>query len=103
MLLALPSLGISGLEFRIAEWSFHALDGVALTLEEDGAYLYEDVIGKPFERPPFVSLPTGGVASLLILLLFHLPSVTLFKVCFLGRMWRLMCATTRLISFKTVE
>ncbi|WP_311748673.1 DUF1983 domain-containing protein, partial [Proteus columbae] len=51
------------LEFRIAEWSFHALDGVALTLEEDGAYLYEDVIGKPFERPPFVSLPTGGVAS----------------------------------------
>ncbi|TFT60628.1 DUF1983 domain-containing protein, partial [Proteus mirabilis] len=63
VLLELPALGISGLEFRIAEWSFHALDGVALTLEEDGAYLYEDVIGKPFERPPFVSLPTGGVAS----------------------------------------
>ncbi len=61
--LALPALGISGLEFRIAEWAFHALEGVALTLEEDGAYLYEDVIGKPFERPPFVSLPTGGVAS----------------------------------------
>ncbi|EML1875375.1 DUF1983 domain-containing protein [Proteus mirabilis] len=63
VLLELPALGISGLEFRIAEWSFHALEGVALTLEEDGAYLYEDVIGKPFERPPFVSLPTGGVAS----------------------------------------
>ena len=63
VLLELPSLGISGLEFRIAEWSFHALDGVALMLEEDGAYLYEDVVGKPFERPPFVSLPTGGVAS----------------------------------------
>lgn len=63
MLLELPALGISGLEFRIAEWAFHALEGVALTLEEDGAYLYEDVIGKPFERPPFVSLPTGGVAS----------------------------------------
>ncbi|MEQ5274797.1 phage tail tip fiber protein [Proteus terrae] len=63
VLLELPSLGISGLEFRIAEWAFHALDGVALTLEEDGAYLYEDVIGKPFERPPFVSLPAGGVAS----------------------------------------
>lgn len=63
VLLALPALGISGLEFRIAEWAFHALEGVALTLEEDGAYLYEDVIGKPFERPPFVSLPTGGVAS----------------------------------------
>ncbi len=63
VLLELPALGISGLEFRIAEWSFHALDGVALMLEEDGAYLYEDVVGKPFERPPFVSLPTGGVAS----------------------------------------
>ncbi|MBG2877328.1 DUF1983 domain-containing protein [Proteus alimentorum] len=63
VLLELPALGISGLEFRIAEWAFHALDGVTLTLEEDGAYLYEDVIGKPFERPPFVSLPTGGVAS----------------------------------------
>ncbi|MBG3019397.1 DUF1983 domain-containing protein [Proteus mirabilis] len=63
VLLELPALGISGLEFRIAEWSFHALEGVALTLEEDGAYLYEDVIGKPFERPPFVSLPTGGVAA----------------------------------------
>ncbi len=63
VLLELPALGISGLEFRIAEWTFHALEGVSLTLEEDGAYLYEDVIGKPFERPPFVSLPTGGVAS----------------------------------------
>ncbi|EPY0566310.1 TPA: DUF1983 domain-containing protein [Proteus mirabilis] len=63
VLLELPALGISGLEFRIAEWAFHALEGVALTLEEDGAYLYEDVIGKPFERPPFVSLPTGGVAA----------------------------------------
>lgn len=63
VLLELPALGISGLEFRIAEWSFHALDGVTLTLEEDGAYLYEDVVGKPFERPPFVSLPAGGVAA----------------------------------------
>ncbi|HGN3082563.1 TPA: DUF1983 domain-containing protein [Proteus mirabilis] len=63
VLLELPSLGISGLEFRIAEWSFHALDGVALTLEEDGAYLYEDVVGKPFVRPPFTKLPTGGVPA----------------------------------------
>lgn len=38
-ILDLPSLNISGLEFRIAEWTFHALDGVSLTLEEDGAYL----------------------------------------------------------------
>ncbi|MCT8231627.1 DUF1983 domain-containing protein [Proteus terrae] len=63
VLLDLPSLNISGLEFRIAEWTFHALEGVSLTLEEDGAYLYEDVIGKPFVRPPFTKLPTGGVAA----------------------------------------
>ncbi|OAT45353.1 putative phage tail protein, partial [Proteus hauseri ATCC 700826] len=63
VILDLPSLNISGLEFRIAEWTFHALDGVSLTLEEDGAYLYEDVIGKPFIRPPFTKLPTGGVAA----------------------------------------
>lgn len=61
--LDLPSLNISGLEFRIAEWTFHALEGVSLTLEEDGAYLYEDVIGKPFVRPPFTKLPTGGVPA----------------------------------------
>ncbi|MEQ4922341.1 phage tail tip protein J-related protein [Proteus hauseri] len=63
VLLDLPSLNISGLEFRIAEWTFHALEGVSLTLEEDGAYLYEDVIGKPFIRPPFTKLPTSGVAA----------------------------------------
>ncbi|QKJ48916.1 DUF1983 domain-containing protein [Proteus vulgaris] len=63
VLLDLPSLNISGLEFRIAEWIFHALEGVSLTLEEDGAYLYEDVIGKPFIRPPFTKLPTGGVPA----------------------------------------
>ena len=63
VLLDLPSLNIRGLEFRIAEWTFHALDGVSLTLEEDGAYLYEDVIGKPFVRPPFTKLPTGGVPA----------------------------------------
>uniref|UniRef100_UPI0028892B6F phage tail tip protein J-related protein n=1 Tax=Proteus penneri TaxID=102862 RepID=UPI0028892B6F len=63
VLLDLPSLNISGLEFRIAEWTFHALEGVSLTLEEDGAYLYEDVIGKPFVRPPFTKLPTGGVPA----------------------------------------
>ncbi|EOI1481132.1 TPA: DUF1983 domain-containing protein [Proteus mirabilis] len=63
VLLELPALGISGLEFRIAEWTFHALEGVSLTLEEDGAYLYEDVIGKPFVRPPFTKLPTGGVSA----------------------------------------
>ncbi|EOG9295297.1 DUF1983 domain-containing protein [Proteus mirabilis] len=63
VLLELPALGISGLEFRIAEWTFHALEGVSLTLEEDGPYIYEDLASKPFVRPPFTKLPTGGVPA----------------------------------------
>ncbi|QHP77903.1 DUF1983 domain-containing protein [Proteus vulgaris] len=63
VLLDLPSLNISGLEFRIAEWTFHALEGVSLTLEEDGPYIYEDLASKPFVRPPFTKLPTGGVPA----------------------------------------
>ncbi|WP_066752844.1 phage tail tip protein J-related protein, partial [Proteus myxofaciens] len=61
--LELPSLGISHLEFRIADWKFHPTEGVEITLEEDGPYIYEDLAGKPFERPPFTKLPTGGVAA----------------------------------------
>uniref|UniRef100_UPI00234A7EDB phage tail tip fiber protein n=3 Tax=Providencia TaxID=586 RepID=UPI00234A7EDB len=41
---------------------FHPQEGVDILLEEDGAYIYEDIIGKPFVRPPFTVLPTGGVA-----------------------------------------
>nr|WP_305071575.1 DUF1983 domain-containing protein [Providencia sp. wls1950] len=62
ILLNLPHIGIQNLEFRIAEWKFHPQEGVDILLEEDGAYIYEDVIGKPFVRPPFTVLPTGGVA-----------------------------------------
>ncbi|HHR6017236.1 TPA: phage tail tip protein J-related protein [Providencia alcalifaciens] len=62
VLLNLPHIGIQNLEFRIAEWKFHPQEGVDILLEEDGAYIYEDVIGKPFVRPPFTVLPTGGVA-----------------------------------------
>ncbi|WBM59266.1 DUF1983 domain-containing protein [Providencia sp. PROV188] len=62
VLLNLPHIGIQNLEFRVAEWKFHPQDGVDILLEEDGAYIYEDVIGKPFVRPPFTVLPTGGVA-----------------------------------------
>ncbi|MBD1229396.1 phage tail tip protein J-related protein, partial [Xenorhabdus griffiniae] len=61
--LNLPTLGITDLEFRVIDWRFSALDGAELTLEEDGAYVYEDVIGKPFERPPFTRLPVGGVGA----------------------------------------
>ena len=61
--LELPSLGISDLEFRIADWKFHPSEGVEITLEEDGPYIYEDLANKPFVRPPFTKLPTGGVAA----------------------------------------
>ncbi|MGY0377747.1 phage tail tip fiber protein [Providencia sp. PROV170] len=62
ILLSLPQIGIQNLEFRVAEWKFHPQEGVDILLEEDGAYIYEDIIGKPFVRPPFTVLPTGGVA-----------------------------------------
>ncbi|EUD02118.1 PF09327 domain protein [Providencia alcalifaciens RIMD 1656011] len=62
ILLNLPHIGIQNLEFRVAEWKFHPQEGVDILLEEDGAYIYEDIIGKPFVRPPFTVLPTGGVA-----------------------------------------
>ncbi|MCG9534372.1 phage tail tip protein J-related protein [Providencia huaxiensis] len=62
ILLNLPQIGIQNLEFRIAEWKFHPQEGVDILLEEDGAYIYEDIIGKSFVRPPFTVLPTGGVA-----------------------------------------
>ena len=62
ILLNLPHIGIQNLEFRVAEWKFHPQEGVDILLEEDGAYIYEDIIGKPFVRPPFTILPTGGVA-----------------------------------------
>jgi hypothetical protein len=62
ILLNLPHIGIQNLEFRVAEWKFHPHEGVDILLEEDGAYIYEDIIGKPFVRPPFTVLPTGGVA-----------------------------------------
>ncbi|EPJ0398794.1 phage tail tip protein J-related protein [Providencia rettgeri] len=62
ILLNLPQIGIQNLEFRVAEWKFHPQEGVDILLEEDGPYIYEDIIGKPFVRPPFTVLPTGGVA-----------------------------------------
>ncbi|EKT55505.1 phage tail tip fiber protein [Providencia sneebia] len=62
ILLNLPHIGIQNLEFRVAEWKFHPQEGVDILLEEDGAYIYEDIVGKPFVRPPFTVLPTGGVA-----------------------------------------
>lgn len=62
VLLNLPQIGIQNFECRVAEWKFHPQEGVELLLEEDGPHIYEDIIGKPFVRPPFTVLPTGGVA-----------------------------------------
>ncbi|MER5021721.1 DUF1983 domain-containing protein [Providencia stuartii] len=62
VLLNLPQIGIQNFECRVAEWKFHPQEGVELPLEEDGPHIYEDIIGKPFVRPPFTVLPTGGVA-----------------------------------------
>ncbi|MEX6426287.1 phage tail tip protein J-related protein [Providencia manganoxydans] len=62
VLLNLPQIGIQNFECRVAEWKFHPQEGVDILLEEDGAYIYEDIVGKPFVRPPFTVLPTGGVA-----------------------------------------
>lgn len=62
-LLNLPHIGIQNFECRVAEWKFHPQEGAEILLEEDGPHIYEDIIGKPFVRPPFTVLPTGGVAS----------------------------------------
>ncbi|MCG9949209.1 DUF1983 domain-containing protein [Providencia rettgeri] len=61
-LLNLPHIGIQNFECRVAEWKFHPQEGAEILLEEDGPHIYEDIIGKPFVRPPFTVLPTGGVA-----------------------------------------
>ncbi|SPZ24096.1 Domain of uncharacterised function (DUF1983) [Providencia rettgeri] len=61
-LLNLPHIGIQNFECRVAEWKFHPQEGAEILLEEDGPHIYEDIIGKPFIRPPFTVLPTGGVA-----------------------------------------
>ncbi|MDU6046027.1 MAG: DUF1983 domain-containing protein, partial [Proteus mirabilis] len=45
------------------DWKFHPSEGVEITLEEDGPYIYEDLASKPFVRPPFTKLPTGGVPA----------------------------------------
>lgn len=61
-LLNLPHIGIQNFECRVAEWKFHPQEGAEILLEEDGPHIYEDIICKPFIRPPFTVLPTGGVA-----------------------------------------
>lgn len=62
-LLNLPHIGIQNFECRVAEWKFHPQEGAEILLEEDGPHIYEDIIGKPFVRPPFTVLLTGGVAA----------------------------------------
>lgn len=60
--LYIPALGIQGLEFRVADWSFSLNGGVELTLREDSPLFWADAIGQPMTRPEITALPTGGVA-----------------------------------------
>lgn len=60
--LYIPALGIQGLEFRVADWSFSLNGGVELTLREDSPLFWADAIGQPMTRPEITELPTGGVA-----------------------------------------
>ncbi|EOX0605301.1 DUF1983 domain-containing protein, partial [Salmonella enterica subsp. enterica serovar Cubana] len=58
-----PSIGIVNVEMRVTDWKFGVQNGVQLTLKQETADVWGDVIGKPIERPPFTQLPSGGVAQ----------------------------------------
>lgn len=50
-------------EFRVVEWEHDPIGGtVKLTVREDGIAIWDDLIGKPINRPPLVNLPSGGPA-----------------------------------------
>lgn len=51
-------------EFRVVEWEHDPIGGtVKLTAREDGIAIWDDLIGKPINRPPLVNLPSGGPAT----------------------------------------
>lgn len=51
-------------EFRVVEWEHDPIGGtVKLTVREDGIAIWDDLIGKPINRPPLVNLPSGGPAT----------------------------------------
>lgn len=51
-------------EFRVVEWEHDPIGGtVKLTVREDGIAIWDDIIGKPINRPPLVNLPSGGPAT----------------------------------------
>ncbi len=51
-------------EFRVVEWEHDPIGGtVKLTVREDGIAVWDDLIGKPINRPPLVNLPSGGPAT----------------------------------------
>lgn len=57
--LYLPQLGINGEEFRITDWSFSGSDGVNITLKQETAAVWSDVIGRPIERPDITDFPVA--------------------------------------------
>ena len=51
-------------EFRVVEWEHDPIGGtVKLTVREDGIAIWDDLIGKPINRPTLVNLPSGGPAT----------------------------------------
>ncbi|ATA23546.1 hypothetical protein AWC36_05180 [Brenneria goodwinii] len=58
--LFLPSLGIDGVEMRVADWQFSIQNGVKLTLKQEGADVWNDAIGKLIDRAPLTNLPNGA-------------------------------------------
>lgn len=59
----MPSIGIDGYEYRIADWDFHGDSGVRLTLIEEPAAVYSETLGREVERPPQTNLNSGGVPA----------------------------------------
>ncbi|MCL2892465.1 DUF1983 domain-containing protein [Brenneria sp. MC1SB4.1] len=58
--LFLPSLGIDGIEMRVADWQFSIQNGVKLTLKQEGADVWNDAVGKLIDRAPLTNLPNGA-------------------------------------------
>lgn len=59
--LNLPALGIINQEFRIYEWSINPTQGVDITLKQETAQVWLDIIGQPIDRPEITDFPKAAV------------------------------------------
>lgn len=47
-------------EVRVVDWGFDPSDAsTEITVRQDGVAIWDDAVGKPMERPPLTSLPSG--------------------------------------------